>query len=236
MTNRREFLQTGIAASALPLSINALLSPSTAEASGRVRQVSLYKAIFDRRYAEGHAFAREVARFRVPTHELQYGDITEVYDELDVLWRKEQVAIAGLTQFGPLFVLERLARERDMRVALRVEHQVRADGTLAHIVAAHPETMALAEQLSSRELEWPTIMAALASHCRPHDAAPTAGTIVTPGGRPILLHEPAAQVPESIIHYYMPGSLQAGHGVPLDGSLYSWVITPASRAERPDVS
>jgi hypothetical protein len=230
MTNRREFLQTGIAASALPLSISALLSPAAAEAGGAVQPVSLYKAIFDGRYAEGHAFAREIARFRVPAHSLELGDVTEIYDELDVLWRREPVAVAGLTQFGPLFVLERLARERDMRVALRVAHQVRANGTLAHVVAAHPETVALAEQLSSRALEWPTIMAALASHCRPHGTAPTESTILTSGDKPVLLQEPGAQVPESIIHYYMPGSLQVGHAVPLDGPLYSWVITPVPRA------
>jgi hypothetical protein len=70
-----------------------------------------------------------------------------------MLWRKEHVAIAGLTQFGPMFVLERLAHERGMHVALRVEHQVRAAGTLAHAVSAHPETVALAEQLSSRGLD-----------------------------------------------------------------------------------
>jgi hypothetical protein len=231
MTNRREFLQTGIAASALPLSMNALLSPSAAEASGQVQQVPLHKAIFDGRYAEGQAFGREVARFRVPVHPLPYGDVTEFwYGELDMLWRKEPVAIAGLTQFGPMFDLERLAHERGMRVALRVEHQARVDGTLAHSVSAHPETAALAEQLSSRGLDWPAMMAQLASHCRAPDVAPTRRTIVTTGAKPVLLQEAGAQLPESIIHYYVTGAIQAGEGVPLEGPLFSWAITAAPRA------
>jgi hypothetical protein len=233
MTSRRQFLQTGIAASALPLSINALLSPSPAAAGSQVARVSLYKAIFDGRYAEGQTFARQAAGFRVPVHSLPYGDVTEIYDELDVLWRKERVAIAGLTQFGPMFVLERLARERGLQVALRVEHQVRADGTLAHVVSAHPETAALAEQLSVRGVDWPTSMAMLASHCRDHDAAAaTKVTILTPGAQPVMLREPGAQRPESIIHYYVPALIQAGQGVPLEGPLFSWVITPAARARR----
>ena len=61
MTNRREFLQAGVAATALPLATGMLQTASAApvESAPRVR---IHKAIFDERYPEGRAFGDQVAR------------------------------------------------------------------------------------------------------------------------------------------------------------------------------
>jgi hypothetical protein len=230
MTNRREFLQTGVAVSALPLAINGILTPDAAAASADVSNVRLYKAIFDDRYAESLTFAREVGRFRVPGYALENGDVTDLWYELDLHWRNEPAAIAGSTQFGPLFVLERLAHEHGMRVAIRVEHQVRADGTLAHVMSASRETLALAERLRSEQMDWPAMMAALVSHCRVQRTAPISHTLVMPGAQPVLTDTFDSRMPESIIHYYTTIAIQQGHSVPWDGPLFSWLIAPEARS------
>jgi hypothetical protein len=226
MTNRREFLQTGVAVSALPLTMNGLLATQGSVSRMGQSNATLHKAIFDGRYAEGRGFAEAVSRFRVPVHALENGDVTELWCELDLLWRRQPAAIAGFTQFGPMFALERLANERGMRVALRVEHQVSEDGTLIHVMSGPPETMALAEQLSAERMAWPTTSAALVASCSANCAAPVRGTIVTAGARPLLERAADSAVPESVIHYYTPRAVQEGHGVPFDGPLFSWVIAP----------
>ena len=234
MTNRREFLETGVAVSALPFALNGLVAPEAAAARGAAGHVALEKAIYDARYAEGRLFAAALADLGVPAEALGDGDVTDAYVELDLAWRRRPAAIAGLTQFGPMLVLERLGRERGLRVAFQVEHQVHADGVLAHIMSGAPDTLALAETLRRRELEWPVLIAALAAHCRGDCTAPISRSIATPGAKPVLGREPNApglpDAPASPIHYYRPLALQEGRGIPWDGPLFSWVIAPRARA------
>jgi hypothetical protein len=234
MTNRRQFLQTSVLASALPLAINGLIPSRDAVAGAEAgRHVALHKAIFDDRYAEGRLFARTMAGLGIPVYALQNGDVTDLwYEELDLLWRGRPAAIAGTTQFGPMFVLERFANERGMRVALRVEHQVGSDGKLTHAMTGPPQTLSLAHDLKEQALEWPVLMAGLLSHCRGDCRVPTRDTLLMPGGKPELITASIAAgggVPESVIHYYSSSSVQEGRGVPWDGPLFSWVIAAAKR-------
>lgn len=230
MTNRREFLQTGVAVSALPLAADGLLFPESATAAvapGARRDIGLYKAIFDDRYAEGRRFAEQAQRFGAPVRALTSGDVTDFwYDELDLLWRRTPAAIAGLTQFGPMFVLERLAHERGLRTAMRIEHQLRDDGSLAHVVQAPPESVALMEGSELARADWPALAAALATHCRADCATLANATAVAPGAKRPLPDAPRADGPESVIHYYTPLAIREGQGVPWDGPLYTWVLAP----------
>lgn len=126
--------------SSLPFALNVSSSAEAAPA-GSV-PVTLHKVIFDDRYAEGRSFAAAVGKFGVPVRALDNGDVTGFwYDELDALWRERAAAIAGLTQFGPMFVLERLARERGMGVAMRVEHRADSAQQMTHAITAPPETV-----------------------------------------------------------------------------------------------
>src|SRR5688500_6295717 len=128
MPNRREFLQTGAAVSAI--AANGVIVRG-AEAVGSRPPVALGRAIYDDRYAEGRRFAAVVREHGVATRTLDGGDDTGFWsEELEGLFRREPTAIAGFTQFGPMFVVERLAAERGIRLALRVEHCGAADGTL----------------------------------------------------------------------------------------------------------
>lgn len=237
MTNRREFLRTGVSVSVLPLVTHGLLSPAAASALSediRASHAVLHQAIFDDRYAEGRSFAEAIGAVGVRARALRDGDVTDPYQELDLLWRERPAAIAGLTQFGPMFVLERLGRERGLRVALRIEHRVQADGTLAHVMSGAPDTLSLAETLRRHGVDWPVLIAALATRCRSGRPARAARTITTPGGKPVLARAPAApgsaDAPESVIHYYRQFAIQEGRDIPWDGPLFSWVIAPAARA------
>ena len=169
MPNRREFLQTGAAVSAVAL--NGVLARSAHAVGGR-SFVAPQRAVYDDRYPEGRRFAAVLAMQGVAVQALDDGDVTRLYTELDAVWRRERVAVAGLTQFGPLLVIERLAAEH----RVRVEHRVAADGTLTHVAAGSQ-----------------------------------AGTA------------------PSMIHYYTPLAIQQGHGPPLDGPLYSWLVVPRER-------
>lgn len=231
MPNRREFLQTSAAVSAL--AIDGLVPPSAA-ALGRARSaVPLHKAIFDDRYAEAQRFGAILAAHGVAARALEDGDITRFwYDELDLLWRRERAAIAGMTQFGPLFALEQLAAERGLHVAMRIEHRVESDGTLTHRVTAPDETIALLEERPpAAGLEWPSVGALAA--CRCTDSSCRTVTLRLPGAKPELRPAAATQTETpSVIHYYTPRAVQQGYGDALDGPLYSWVIAPQTPASR----
>ena len=120
MTSRREVLKVGLAASAmLPLGARAR---SVAVGAAPAEAVTLYKVLYDTRFAASVAFARRAAASGVAVHAMA-GDMTRFwYDDLYHRWRQGPAAIAGLTAHGALFCLERLAWEQRMRVVSRGEH------------------------------------------------------------------------------------------------------------------
>jgi hypothetical protein len=162
MPNRREFLQTGAAVSAVAL--NGVLARS-AQAVG-VRPVGVpQRAVYDDRYAEGHRFAAVLAAQGVAVQALDAGDVTRLYTELDALWRRERIAVAGLTQFGPLFVIEQLAAEHRMRV----EHRVVVDGAPTQVASAPRETSTLAARARASMIHYYTPLAMQQGHELPLD-------------------------------------------------------------------
>jgi hypothetical protein len=120
MASRREFLQASIAASLLP----AVVSAKAADPAD-----SFYKVIFDERFPASVALGHEWKARGAAVHAIR-GDITDLwFHDLDRQWKKQPVAIAGLTAHSPLFCLERLAWDHGMRVISRVEQPSRdADG------------------------------------------------------------------------------------------------------------
>ena len=120
MTNRRDFLQIGLAASAWPLALPAARAAGVSFAEAG-RAVPLYKAVYDARFDAGLAFARRAGALGVSTTAIE-GDMTRFwYDDLYHRWREGPAPIAGLTAHGPLFCFEQLARDLRMRVVLRAE-------------------------------------------------------------------------------------------------------------------
>ena len=130
MTNRREFLQIGIAATTLPLAAQAARAANLADAS--TDHVPLYKVLYDLRFPQSVAFAQRVTSRGVDVHAIE-GDMTRFwYDDLHYRWQRAPAAIAGLTAHGPLFCLERLAWDHGMRVVFRAEHKFAGSACVAH--------------------------------------------------------------------------------------------------------
>ena len=228
MPNRREFLQSSAVVTAF--AANGLTRDASAIGAARVR-VDLYKTIYDDRYAEARSFAAAVAARGVAVGALERGDVTRWYEALDLEWRTSPVAIAGVTQFGPMFVLERLGAERGLRIALRVVHRPQADGTLRHEVSADAHTVALARTLIETGVEWPQLIAALiCAGGGPDVTGRMEAALVGEGAVPRLERSATdeAAVQPSIIHYYTPRAVQQGYGEALDGPLFSWLLVPRS--------
>ena len=223
MPNRREFLQTSAVMSAI--AANGVIA-GTAGAAAALRPGKPSRAIYDDRYAAGRRFAEVVAAHGVPTRALDVGDITRFwYDELETLWKREPVAIAGLTQFGPMFVVERIALERGLELVLRVEHCATSDGRLEHAFSGPRETLGLAAGFEGLQSDWPGVIAALACSVGADDSPRHDAALATAESapRPIPCADPSAP---SVIHYYTPLAVQQGYGAALDGPLYSWVVAP----------
>ena len=123
MASRREFIQAGFAATVLPMVVSAheISQPPL------FKPQSLYKVVFDQRFPASVAFAREMSQLGAPIHAID-GDITDLwFHDLHAAWKKQPVAIAGLTAHGALFCLERLAWDHGMRVVFREEHPADVD-------------------------------------------------------------------------------------------------------------
>ncbi len=161
MTNRRELLQIGIAATALPLAARAALAAPYA--ADDVGVVPIYQVLYDVRFAASVAFARRAEARCSSTHAIE-GDMTRFwYDDLYHRWLREPAAIAGLTAHGPLFCLERLAWDRGLRVVFRAEHCAAA-GRLEHR-AAGPAAMLADAQSAFGADDWAARMADVALRC-----------------------------------------------------------------------
>lgn len=217
MTSRRQFLQIGLAAGALPLASRAAAAvprdvgrsrafPAAAGERGVDGSVALYKVVYDSRFAAGLAFARRAAALGLQVAEIE-GDITAFwYHELDQRWRRGEqpgspVAIAGLTAHGPLFCLERLAWDQRMRCVFRGEHAPAPDGGFEHRLSG-PLAMLQSSRAELAGEQWAAKLADIVASC--------------PSGRREIS---SACMPAPVV------SPRAGAE-----TLYSWVIAPAVRA------
>jgi hypothetical protein len=204
MASRREFLQIGVAALALPISARAGLAPTILGQANESTPTPLYKVIFDERFASSRAFAGEVKRLGASVYGIK-GDITDLwFNDLDARWKKEPIGIAGLTEHGPLFCLERLAWDHGMRVVYRADHTYRADGYMEHELSGSERMLREAVNISSSGPDWSRRTAGLLTRCPANKAQASKMTVVTPAVK-------QADDPEHLV---------------------SWVIAPVSAARK----
>jgi len=145
MANRREFLQMGIAASALPISTELMLPNTSSTAENISPSIPIYKMIFDNRYAVARVFAKDIENAGGKTYGID-GDVTGLwYHDLHHRWKKGPVAIAGLTDANALFCLEQLAWSAcQMHLIYSTEHKP-TDGS-RKLVESFPESSFLAAE------------------------------------------------------------------------------------------
>ena len=164
MTDRREFLQAGLAVSVLGGSLFASAEALSLEPAGG-RGVPLHRVLVDASIPEGNPFAMEAEKNGASIHVFSIGDITDFwYHELDLLWRQRRAAIAGLTRHGPLFVLERFAWDRGMRVVFRAEHVPDGDSVLHKLSGPQATLAGVAERVSAGS-KWPGAMGSGVTRC-----------------------------------------------------------------------
>lgn len=160
MTNRREFLKVGLAATALPMAAQATLA-TNAEA---LVAVPFYKVLYDTRFPASVAFARRAESRGLAVYAIG-GDMTRFwYDDLYHRWRQGQAAIAGLTAHGALFCLERLAWDQRMRVIFRAEHAPAAGGCIAHRFDG-PAGLSARAASAAESASWASAMADAVAEC-----------------------------------------------------------------------
>jgi hypothetical protein len=204
MASRREFLQAGIAALALPISAHTALSAAAAAPDTAVAVTPLYKVVFDERFPASVAFGCEAQSLGLPVHSIR-GDITDLwFHDLDARWKKSPVAVAGLTAQGALFCLERLAWDHGMRVVFRGDHHFLPDGAIEHELTGPESVVRRAAGLPDDGDAWGPRMAGLVARFPEDRSIPARATILAR----------AAAAPESAD----------------SEELISWVIAPVAGA------
>ncbi|MGE6191106.1 hypothetical protein ACQKCL_08720 [Stutzerimonas stutzeri] len=190
--NRRYFLKASLAGTAIPALAGVSrfsLADTFSSWSGGLPEL----AISDTRFAACQRFGRAAEQAGL-AHVAIDGDITALwFQHLDPQWRKGPTVIAGMTARQPLFVLERLAWDRGMRVVLRVEHDWQADGSVDHALDAPQHQLAELTTLFNGNADWSERFARLSANCswdlaRTSCAQSTARSPSAPhGGRPTPL-------------------------------------------------
>ena len=134
MSNRREFLQMSLAASALP-AIAAARPENAAPSSDQ--DVGRGHVIVEAMSPMARAFGEEAVRLGLEPHAIK-DDITDLWcHTLDLHWKRRPVPLAGITLSTSLFCLETLARDYGMRVWFKAIHDSLPGGGLKHSLAGH---------------------------------------------------------------------------------------------------
>ncbi|HUN27363.1 MAG TPA: hypothetical protein VMU67_13740 [Steroidobacteraceae bacterium] len=151
--NRRELIEAAAAlasACAAPLALASSLAPHAglphaprANASARANAPVgiLHAVVFDQRSRAAQAFARSAAGAGLSTRPIG-GDVTDLwYAELHPMWKRSAAPLAGLTAYGALFCLERLAWDHRLRVVQLGTHRLARGRPLAHTLQGPLRTL-----------------------------------------------------------------------------------------------
>lgn len=150
MPTRRTILKSAAALSAAPL------APRIVFADGQAPAV-LDALVIDSRHPESRAFGLRASDWGAPLRKMD-GDITDLWiNELNTRWQSNPAAVAGLTERPALFVIERLAWDRGLRVVFEAEH-LPADGSAVHKVVRSANAR-LEAALNAAGQSWPAVLA-----------------------------------------------------------------------------
>lgn len=162
MTNRREFVQTGLALPALSLTAGAVFPPRTD--AGEPATLTLERFVYDVRFAESYDIGRHAQSRGIPASPIADDLMDLWYEDLDLRWKQAPMAVAGVTMADALFVLETFALDRGMRVVYRGEHGAVAHGRIRHALTG---PVGLLEPLRglTADAEWEPALADAMARC-----------------------------------------------------------------------
>ena len=176
MTNRRDVLRSGITLPALTLAAGPFAKLS---AANEATVLKLERFVFDVRFAEPGAVAQHVERLGIPLAPIADDLMTLWYDDLDLRWREAPMALAGVTMYETLFVLETFALDRGMHVVFRGEHGLVEAGRITHRLAG-PASML--RQFSPLAAPWEEALALAFAQCPLGTPAAASVELVSEGG------------------------------------------------------
>jgi hypothetical protein len=128
MSNRREFLQMTLAASALPAFAAQENEPSSSLRIPQPGRVRVDDVIVESTSPMALAFGDEAARLGFAVSAVT-DDVTDLwYHYLSARWEPGPAVVAGVTLSTSLFCLETLANDRGMRLWFRSDHVAMANG------------------------------------------------------------------------------------------------------------
>lgn len=180
MASRREFLQIGITALALPVAGHAAFSPAISALAAEAARATFYRVVFDARYPASRAFASEAKMLGLPIRGVN-GDITDLwFNDLDLRWKQGPTSIAGLTTKESLFCLDLLARDRGMRVVFRADHRFLPGGGLEHRFSGPQHVLRYAVTLRDGGADWGSRAAGLVTRFSGKRSPSAGATIVAP--------------------------------------------------------
>jgi hypothetical protein len=178
MPNRRDVLRS---AATLP----ALTTLPFANAFAEDPVLELERFVFDVRFAESGAVAKELEQRGVHLAPIADDLMTLWYDELDLKWRQGPMALAGVTLAETLFVLETFALDRGMHVVYRGEHALVENGKITHRLAG---PAALIGRLQPFSAPWERALAAALTSC-PLGAPETVRAVLVSEGAALSLRD-----------------------------------------------
>ena len=163
MANRRQVIQgsavVSLAAAAGVLSVTAPGSSAAVPSAPPGAAMCFYKVLFERTAAAGRLFGAEAARSGAAGHPIE-GNVTAICrDELLPLWQHTPAAVAGLTEYHNLFVLDLMAHSAGLRTVYIGYHEPSGAGNWSHRLFG-PRTLATAH-LDASEAHWARQAAAL---------------------------------------------------------------------------
>lgn len=210
MVNRREILQIGMAAAAMPLDVaKAWATPLFNSNRDKLGPVPFYRAIYDSRFLASRYFGERMATYGIVTTVMS-GDITPFwYNNLHLRWAEGPISITGLTTHGALFCLERLAWDHGMRVVFLAKHSCSIDGSVRHELEGAKVLIDAVSRMAI-ESDWVGVMSSVVSQY-PH-------TFTSHDHRTKALLSSVEAITEK-------PSIQ----VPKNEALFSWVISPVTR-------
>ena len=162
MADRRQFIKSGLALSAMCSSVLSAMPAGVGAAE--VATLRLERFVFDNRFEEAREAAQQAAQQGIPLAEVS-GDLTDLwYDDLDLQWKKASMALAGITNRSGLFVLETLAADFSMRVVYRGIHAVPKNGRVAHTLKGPASLIERAKSAADKQ-RWALQLGSALTRC-----------------------------------------------------------------------
>jgi hypothetical protein len=186
--SRRDFLQAGLCAAAVAAAPAVALTRGT-------KALTLYKIIFDERFAASRQFGEAAGRQGVAATAIR-GKVNELWrDDLYHQWQDKPQAIAGMTTAAALFLLAMMGEDAGMRVLYRAHHVASEGG--AHPVFGPVAILARQPALAGASEQWARTAANIVT------SWPRVGNTRTPPGSTVMDAGRHLLAPDTLITWIM---------------------------------